>query len=558
MILWSHSVTASVSIFMDCAFWEEKRVDKLHYIHSRAGRIGGRADTAPDDINVMLEALRRDARRHLVIHFHGGLVSKEDGLLTAERLLNEASVYSPTADSGGFPVFFVWESGAWETIRNNLTELADEPVFKQLLRKVVQYALERLGAEDLSGARSVAQASCGALTAEVRKAFDAFWTQPGKSTIPYRGFTPLADTTQARSASLVISEDEIQADLEQDNAFLAALATLPDLPSATRSAFAPQGALERRSAFSELASREFSKNSATRGLIELYQVAKYLATVLRGALRRYAVGRDHGLYATCVEELVRGFKVAGSGLNEWGKALEWNRMKQDTADAFGPNPDVHAGTAFLTRLQAALATGLVLERITLVGHSTGAIYIANWLEASKRYLPEILKQDVVYLAPAITHDMFALTLQTCGARIGSFRMFAMNDALERDDQVWGQDDELPGGHDWRRYIYPSSLLYLVSGILESRRNASGEWEDEPDMPILGMERFLVETSTYADASFPSVKAVRDWLNADSKRVIWSKVTGHQIGMNSESIDHGAFDNDPATLDSLREIVTRGF
>ena len=134
----------------------------------------------------------------------------------------------------------------------------------------------------------------------------------------------------------------------------------------------------------------------------------------------------------------------------------------------------------------------------------------------------------------------------------------MHDALERDDQVWGQDDELPGGHDWRRYIYPSSLLYLVSGILESRRNASGEWEDEPDMPILGMERFLVETSTYADASFPSIKAVRDWLNADSKRVVWSKVTGHQIGMNSESIDHGAFDNDPATLDSLREIVTRGF
>jgi len=28
--------------------------------------------------------------------------------------------------------------------------------------------------------------------------------------------------------------------------------------------------------------------------------------VLRGILRRYAAGRDHGLYATCVEELITG------------------------------------------------------------------------------------------------------------------------------------------------------------------------------------------------------------------------------------------------------------
>lgn len=534
-------------------------MDKGHYIHSRAGRIGGRADTEPRDIDGIVEALRLDARRHLVLHFHGGLVSKEEGLSIADRLFNEAKVYSPAPDRGGYPVFFVWESGAWETIRNNLTELADEPVFKQLLRKIVQYALERLGAQDpLGTARSIAQASCGGLTAEVKKEFDNFWARPAKSTIPYRGYTPVADATQARSASLGVSEDEIQADLEQDRAFLNALATLPDIPATTRSAFAPQGASERRSEFSELASREFSKASATRGLVELYQVAKYVAKVLRGILRRYSAGRDHGLYATCVEELVRSFKIAGSGLNEWGKALEWNRMKQDTADAFGPDPDVHAGTALLARLQRALAQGHRLDRITLVGHSTGAVYIAHWLERCKDYLPQNLKHDIVFLAPAITHDLFAQTLRTCGAYIGNFRMFAMRDLLERDDQVWGQDDELPGGQDWRRFIYPSSLLYLVSGILESRPNSNGELEDEPDMPILGMERFVADTSRYPDADFPSVKIARDWLNAVSGRVVWSKALDYPSGLNSESVDHGAFDNDSATLNSLRAIVERGF
>src|SRR5207247_7012120 len=102
---------------------------------------------------------------------------------------------------------------------------------------------------------------------------------------------------------------------------------------------------------------------------------------------------------------------AGSGLNEWGKALEWNRMKQDTADAFGPNRDVHVGTAFLARLQAGLERGLTLDRITLVGHSTGAIYIAHWLERCGQYLPNI-KHDIVYLAPAITDDLFAETVRT--------------------------------------------------------------------------------------------------------------------------------------------------
>ena len=123
-------------------------MDRLHSVHSRAGRIGGRADTGPSDVDAIVEALRQDPRGHLVVHFHGGLVSKEAGLATAERLL---PLYSPSTSAGAYPVFFVWESGAWETIRNNLTELAGEPVFKQLLRKLIQYALEQLGGRDSLG-----------------------------------------------------------------------------------------------------------------------------------------------------------------------------------------------------------------------------------------------------------------------------------------------------------------------------------------------------------------------------------------------------------------------
>jgi pimeloyl-ACP methyl ester carboxylesterase len=531
-------------------------MDKRNVIHSRGGRIGGRADTKPEDVDAIVEALRQDPRKHLVLHFHGGLVSKEDGMAIAAKLHD---VYSPSATAGGYPVFFVWESGAWETIRNNLTELADEPVFKQLLRKILQYALEQLGVGDPSGTgRSITQAALGTRALETRAELGKFWAAPQKSTIPFRGLDAMASAAQARAASTTIDETEIEADLEGDTAFLNALATLPDLPVATRSRFSNGIMLERRSAFSEMASSEFSMKPSGRGFVELIAVAKYLARVLRGVLGRYSSGRDHGFYATCVEELVRGFKLGGSALNEWGKALEWNRMKQDTVDAFGPDPDIHAGTALLARLQGALANGLQLNRITLVGHSTGAIYIANWLATSARYLPLGLKQDIIFLAPAITYDEFAAILRVHGSRVGRFRMFAMKDELERDDQVWGQDEELKGAEDWRRFVYPSSLLYLVSGILESARDANGRLVDQPDMPLVGMERFFANSKIYPDAQFEGIKHVRAWLSTCVDSIVWSKSTGNQVGLNCDSIDHGAFDDNALTIESLHRVIEGGF
>jgi hypothetical protein len=502
--------------------------------------------------------LAQDPRQHLVLHFHGGLVSKDAGLAIAEKL---EEVYSPSADSGGYPVFFIWESGAWETIRNNLTELADEPVFKELLRKILQYALERLGGFDASDlGRSATGAAFGSEELAARQELEQFWRNPRKETIPFRGVEATRGPVvpqEARGGLARVDETEIQVDLEQDRRLQSALATLPDLPPDTRSSFAGGAAEERRSAFSEMAACEFSKDPSTRGLVELYMVAKYLARVLRSLLRRYSAKRDHGLYATCVEELLRGFKFGGSALNEWGKALEWNRMKQDTADAFDPDPDVHAGTALLTRLQKAIATGLKLSRITLVGHSTGAIYIAHWIENSKKYLPETLKQDIVYLAPAITYDLFSETLRRNSNHIGRFRMFAMKDSLERDDQVWGQDDELPDGRDWRRFIYPSSLLYLVSGILESSFK-NGSWVDEPDVPLVGMERFFTDLDVYPDNEFASIKDIRAWLGMVQDGFVWSKTTGQADGLNGDSTDHGGFDDNVLTLQSLQHIVKVGF
>ena len=534
-------------------------MDTHHYLHSRNGCIGTQTDTNPEDIDGIVARLRSDPRGHLILHFHGGLVDKQNGMKSSEELL---PTYSPSPASGGYPLFFIWESGPWETIRNNLTELADEPVFKQLLRKLVQYSAEHLGVGlPFADGRGTGRRAVGSMQTEISQAFEAFWSYPSMGTIPLHTVV-MHPTDEARSASLGVDEDEIQADIEQDPEVQAAISSLSRAATISRSGFAADGPETPQSGFAALAAEVLlqapdawgpdARGPDARGGISMLAVAGLLGRMLRGVLARVQSGRDHGLYATCVEELVRAFKIAGSGAHEWAKALEWNRMKQDTIDAFGPDPDKHVGTALLSRLKGAIDNGYDLRRVTLIGHSTGAIYVANWLEHSANYLPADLKQDVVLLAPAITYERLAQTLDRCSQRIGTFRMFSMHDQYERDDQVLGDDNQVD--RNWRRYLYPSSLLYLVSGILESRI-VNGTLRDEPDMPLVGMERFYSDVATYDDVSFPAIARVRSWFAAQRDPLVWSVSSNAAPGFTCACKDHGGFTNEPQTVASLRHIVS---
>ena len=122
-------------------------VSKNHYIHSRNGCIGDSTDHGPVDIDAMFTAIRASGAKRLVVHFHGGLVSKIDGLDIASRLMD---VYSPPGTNNCYPVFFVWESGAMETVRNNLADIAKEPIFRQLLRKLLEFTFSHTGMQDVT------------------------------------------------------------------------------------------------------------------------------------------------------------------------------------------------------------------------------------------------------------------------------------------------------------------------------------------------------------------------------------------------------------------------
>lgn len=498
-------------------------VPKTNYIHSRNGRIGGAGvDHGPADIDAILAAISASGKKRLVIHFHGGLVSKPSALTIAETLL---PVYSPCA----YPLFFVWESGPWETMRNNVADIAREIIFQQLVRKLLEYALGKVGAQ--AGARSIAPNAVD--PDEVKVQVRAFFDDPVGNPVPYAEARPLAGTV-ARAVVPLIDENEIQLDLEQDGDFVRALQSIADVPAGTRgaagigaAAVPPQPTQMDPGVLNDIAP---PPAPGRRGVISMASVSIRMAKALVKIVARFVKQRDHGFHPTVVEEVLRGFY--GDVI---GKTFLWNQMKKDTRDAFAGDVNLHAGTALLSRLQAALRNGLALERIFLVGHSTGGIYISELLKAvDAMHFEPAVKFDVVLLAPANTHKLLAETIAEHGARINWLRMFAMKDAVERDDGLLGDD--------WKRAFYPSSLLYFVSGLLE----------DEPDMPLVGMQRFNAGAG-FAAPDYPECDSLRAWLGTPDHRLVWSHADDGD-GRRSQSRKHGDFDNDPATLAALGHIV----
>ena len=244
-------------------------------------------------------------------------------------------------------------------------------------------------------------------------------------------------------------------------------------------------------------------------------------------VRRLSIGRGHGVYTTVVEEVARELKGGLVG------GIVWKHMKQDTADAFVGPGDTHGGTALLEEIAALLAAGHK-PRLILVGHSAGAIYICHLLLAARQKLPADVRFEVVLLAPACTFALLDRTLTEAGDLIGSFRSFAMQDELERQDAIFPP-------------VYNRSLLYFVSGLVE----------DEIDAPLVGMQRYHGGRKPFDTAGQPAIARALDKLSHLQRGWIWSKSSAG-LGLNTLALKHGDFDDEEQTLASVAHILARGF
>lgn len=511
-------------------------LDKLHCIHLENGCFSHNTQTQAEDIDLIFDSFAtKSPTVGMAIHFHGGLVSFENGKGLADHLTTQYE------KAGAYPVFFLWESGALETVSNNLRDIGKEPIFHELVRKVIEFALCRLG--DSIGGKGGSSAVVD--PAQVAQEVDK-WFADASGDPPYADFQLQQQATGAKTAAVADLQFEatVVADLELDSRIKSALENVQQgLLPAGQTEEAPGGGqlaahttLMEPKALDEILEL---RKPGEKGLISTAKLALAIVKLVHAVVSRFLNGRDHGLYGTVVEEIYRQMYV-----DKIGQTFFWNQMKKDTADAFAPaiTPGREpGGTKFLSRLGSWLQAGAPKPRITLIGHSTGAVYICHFLEAADEYLPIDVRFDIVFLAPAVDFQLFRSAMEKYHHRVNNFRMFGMTDLLERKDSM--TQDFL--GEKIARVVYPHSLLYFVSGLLEGR---------EADTPILGMQRFFNKTGTFDQDSYPEVQWAWDRL---SGQTVWS-ISDLTDGRRSKASQHGSFDNDETTLASLCHILKAGF
>ena len=470
----------------------------LNYVNVGPGgtfRRSGNLQTRPGDIDAIFDKLRQDHRNKLAIHFHGGLIDEGAGLEIARKM---APLYEA---AGSHPVTFVWETGLVETITRNLTKIHNTKLFQKLVVYVLREVAKRLGG-GIGGKGPGEPMKLSEIEAELARIdkFDRF-------------------DAGARGSARLMTETDVEQQRGDIEADLQDILDADGFPE-----FVESGEAETEFLAPSIGQRGIGQ---AKGLIELATFVKLLAKVAYAVIMRFVRGRDHGLYPTVVEEVLRELYLADFG------AWVWSGMK-DVAVAMWAtnqvpiNDDAHVGTYFLEKLSVYQKSNPQLA-VDLIGHSAGSIAICQMFRAAAQRGIALAVRNVIFLAPACTSELFHQEIVSHPKRFVAFRMFTMSDAYECKDQL------VPG-------VYTRSLLYFISGVLEQ----------EADVPVAGLQRVLTQVPPYDGVD---LVAIAKWLeDAGRDRIVLSVTSGTTPGLISASTTHGDFDDDPPTRESLKTII----
>ena len=498
-------------------------------IRTRDGRLDREDEARFIDFSARLNA----GTAPLMIHIHGGLVDEDSGVSGAQRLAGPTG-YVPPAEFE--QLYIVWRSGFLETLRTNWRELhRRDRLYRSLIGKLIEFTARKLGlpipsamgAEAMEGAPVAFSAR---MDIERRLA----------SLDPAR-FADIEALLDRESLDIeAISEDDFAAELEAELANDTALmAVAQDIEAA----FAPAAenlsvvgnSTDGREVLDRLnpevvgqLRRQFTAQAGAEGFgfSVLRKLIVYGAKIGWRVWRRFRSGRDHGIHATVIEEILR--ELYGDHI---GSAI-WTLMKDDTADHFKGR----LGSRLLDLIENSGE-----RKIVLIGHSAGAIMVCNLLRAWQQEHgggASGRKADVVFLAPAVRDRYFADTLSIASERIERFRMYCLNDQRERDDALFGSR--------WS-FLYPSSLLYIVSGLFED-----DDQEPHVDAPLLGMERFRRwQGGSLGAEENAAADAVKAFLASHPSSQVYAPSQAG-LGLNSDARTHGGVDDDSPTLKSVRD------
>lgn len=406
-------------------------------------------------------------------------------------------LHGPYTQAEAYPLFFVWETGDLEAPLNNLGEILGE-IFRKLLFQKVK---EKIEGKVKPALDSVGLKATGHVEIELDEA-------------------QLAAELEAEllaDPEFKLALDEARADYETAKSTLALKGFAPELTPANAAVVNDRTAAELfGSPAPYKAAALLGYNWATLA----WKIAKLAYRVWKR--QRTGRGRFGHWGPVVVEEVLRELYLDDVGRIGW-----WDPMKKDAEDSFAK--DTAGGVRFLVELQKQLA-GAAAPRITLVGHSAGSIFLCELLDQAARIMPDTTF-DLILEAPAVTCERFAEAVTKHRDRIRKFRQLGLKDVDEAREMS---------------LIFPGSLLYLVSNV----------FENDVDVPLLGMERFFTREDIYR--GIPEWKAISACQSFFSEKgpdaVTWW--TLDDVGPDErEGWGHGYFDDGKFILKKVTALIS---
>ena len=268
---------------------------KNHYLDLAGGEF---ASTDQSDLDGLFRAFEADPDRNtLVLHFHGGLNTRDEGIARARSLL---PVYR---DAGAYPVFFVWQSGALEVIGNQLRKIVAEPIFERIVQLVSKFTLGKLRRGRNTRGSDAADVDAGMLEQEIAELL--------------AGNDPdihIAPDQRRRAFRLQEAElRELRYELTNDAVFQAEAAAIanalrvpgsPAAPDPMRGAGELAGYRETLMKPEILEQLRTGSGAADTRFVPALALIHAITDVVTRIHARLANGRDHGVGPTIVEEVL--------------------------------------------------------------------------------------------------------------------------------------------------------------------------------------------------------------------------------------------------------------
>lgn len=487
----------------------------LHYLNIGAeGKFQASGDypSSPTTVDALFAHLQNETSGKLTVHFHGGLVPIEDGMKIAANMAREYAGVSHAYS-------VVWQTGLLEILIQRFDKVQETILFKELKKIVIRKVFEKLGIEE--NARGSGPMDKKELEFELAQ-LEPF----ARLELRARGGAERLDESDLPLLESEI-EAELEAELDMDADFDNALQTASQVEEFDKS-YIPE------------------TKPGGKGGVSTYVILRALAKIAIRVIRRLMHERDHGIYPTTVEEILRTLFLADFGTTVWDSIKEKAREKMWSPNIGGSDSTQYAGTYFLEKLDAFLGAH-PNWRLDLVGHSAGSIAICHLLRAiATQQRLHVRIRNIFLLAPACRARLFYDEILTKPERYHSIRMFTMTDAAEQADHLGG-------------VAYTRSLLYFVSALLENKSGASSSESDDLEVDgdyfILGLERHLQARPPYQNSKV--LQEIRAFFGQPGRLVL--SPTGEcpqNQGNCSNSRKHGAFDDDKDTLTSLKMLIAQ--